>query len=314
MTEVKVVAPMNMGKGLVWNEETKQYEVALSKDQTNLIQRRDDGLYFGYTPERNVATLYIANSGNDDNDGTRSNPLRTLHKAAELIKDTPAVYSIFLHEGDTFELPYNFYKRYASLDINAYGHQSDTIYPPNTAIDPFFRGYMAKNFNRPILKANVNKVGGLYRRSNIIGNEISIKGVHIKVDNSIVNDDGISSGAYTGVLDGKEVKLFGCIVERLNKGVAIQEAKPTGRYRDDMLLRGNVLWCNCELRGVKEWLAHYVYTNSFKILDWNAGLVRGSAGVPDYIGLISEPNPIQFMENQVTPAITKTPSSGNVMR
>lgn len=311
---VTVVTHDNVGKGLVWNEETKQYEVALSKDQTNLIQLRDDGLYFGYTPERNVATLYIANSGNDDNDGTRGNPIRTLHKAAELIKDTPAVYSIFLHEGDTFELSHNFYKRYVSVDINAYGSQSDTIYPPYTAIDPFFRGYMAKNLNRPILKASVDKTGNIYRRSTIIANEISIKGVHIKVDNTMVNDDGVSAGAYTGVIDGKEVKLFGCIVERLNKGSAIQRAKPTGLYRDDVLLRGNVLWCNCELRGIKEWLAHYAYTDLFKISDWNTGLVRGSAGVPDYIGLISEPNPIQFMENQVTPAITKTPSSGNVMR
>ena len=29
MTDVKVVAPMNMGKGIVWNEQTKQYEVNL---------------------------------------------------------------------------------------------------------------------------------------------------------------------------------------------------------------------------------------------------------------------------------------------
>lgn len=29
MTDVKVVAPMNMGKDIVWNEQTKQYEVNL---------------------------------------------------------------------------------------------------------------------------------------------------------------------------------------------------------------------------------------------------------------------------------------------
>ena len=46
MTDVKVVAPANMGKGIKWNPDTKQYEVALGKglyiDDTGLIQMRSN--------------------------------------------------------------------------------------------------------------------------------------------------------------------------------------------------------------------------------------------------------------------------------
>ena len=46
MTDVKVVAPANMGKGIKWNPDTKQYEVALGKglyiDDTGLIQMQNN--------------------------------------------------------------------------------------------------------------------------------------------------------------------------------------------------------------------------------------------------------------------------------
>lgn len=46
MTDVKVVAPINMGKGIVWNEQTKQYDVALGAglyiDDNGVIQMRSN--------------------------------------------------------------------------------------------------------------------------------------------------------------------------------------------------------------------------------------------------------------------------------
>ena len=43
MADVKVVAPANMGKGIKWNPDTKQYEVSLGNglyfDENGIIQK-----------------------------------------------------------------------------------------------------------------------------------------------------------------------------------------------------------------------------------------------------------------------------------
>lgn len=313
-TDTAFVAPSNMGKGVWFNPATNKYDVLLSQDETNLLQHRDDGLYFGYQPEHNIANLFVANSGDDGNDGSRERPLKTLEKVKELLKDSPTTYTVWLHEGDTFHIPQKFYKPYASIIIRPYGSQSDTIYPPYTRDDAFFRGYMAKEFNRPILVADVKLLDNLYERSSLSFINIQVFGCHIKVNNAITDDNGITSGLYAGIFTADNtVTLSGCILERLNRGTPIANAQHTGRYRDDVLLRGNVMWITSEYRGEQIYLAHYAYTKSFTILAWNTGQVQGSNGIAGYTSLINDPNPFQYMENQVNPAIFKFPSSGNVM-
>ena len=117
---VTVVTPDNMGKGLVWNETTKQYDVsakdsngvkvnpdgsvglALSPDAGNQIELRPNGIYLGDRPTQ--ANFYVSLQGNDANDGSRNNPVQSLHRAYELIAEQPTKgwYNIFLKAGQTF--------------------------------------------------------------------------------------------------------------------------------------------------------------------------------------------------------------------
>ena len=110
---VTVVTPDNMGKGLVWNGATKQYYVsakdsngvkvnpdgsvglALSPDAGNQIELRPNGIYLGTIPLQN--NFYVSLQGNDANDGSRNNPVQSLHRAYELIAEQPTKgwYNIF---------------------------------------------------------------------------------------------------------------------------------------------------------------------------------------------------------------------------
>lgn len=96
MTDVKVVAPINMGETLVFKDKkynvnvgttlrvTEQglVEVKLSKDKGNLIEQRKDGIYYGIEPPKDTSNLYVSSSlGNDSNTGTKDSPLRTINEA-----------------------------------------------------------------------------------------------------------------------------------------------------------------------------------------------------------------------------------------
>jgi len=68
----------------------------------NLLQLKDDGLYYGLTPPPNFANQYVSSStGNDTNPGTILAPLRTIQKAISNLPDGTAG-NIFLLAGNTF--------------------------------------------------------------------------------------------------------------------------------------------------------------------------------------------------------------------
>jgi hypothetical protein len=74
----------------------------LSDASGNLLQLRDDGLFYGATPPPNFANQYVSSStGNDSNAGTIGAPLKTIRKALQNLPDGTAG-NIWLYAGDTF--------------------------------------------------------------------------------------------------------------------------------------------------------------------------------------------------------------------
>lgn len=99
MTDIKVVAPMNMGEGLAWNESTKKYDVALSQsveivnnqiglklspDVGNLLEVRSNGVGLWQVVEPFLQRQYVDSiNGEDSNEGTKAKPLKTFQRALQ---------------------------------------------------------------------------------------------------------------------------------------------------------------------------------------------------------------------------------------
>lgn len=93
-----------MSKKVLENNRLFSDQPLLSEDNGNLIEWRDDGLYYGIQAPRNISTLYIhANEGNDSNPGTRDRPLRTINAALNQYKSGQE-YNIRLYEGLTYPI------------------------------------------------------------------------------------------------------------------------------------------------------------------------------------------------------------------
>lgn len=116
--DIPVVAPINMGMGLVWNKEVGQYEVLsdetlrfegdkigvqLSKDSENQLEVRKDGLYYGIKPPKDTSNLYVSSSqGDDKNAGTKESPLCTIKEAFKRNRANQH-FLIHLYESDVHE-------------------------------------------------------------------------------------------------------------------------------------------------------------------------------------------------------------------
>lgn len=144
-TDIFVVTPGNMGKGLAYNETNKQYEVnakdangvkvnsdgtvgvSLSKDGGNLLELRSDGLYYG-TKAVQADFFVDAVAGSDDaGDGTYGNPFRTFNKALESLPRDKKGLNIHLKEGQTHVCNITNHTVTSSFTVNAYGSQFDAL-------------------------------------------------------------------------------------------------------------------------------------------------------------------------------------------
>lgn len=299
--DVHVVAPSNMGKGLAWNDGAKQYEVAISKAHDNMLQMRDDGLYYGFTAKEELRSLYVSNNGDDSNPGTRDRPLRTLQRVADLLKDAPVTYTINLHENHTFDSPNIFNVPHATLEVQAYGPTVDSTYPVGTPCNVYYRGYAAKTYPRPTIRFKSSITNNVIWRDRINFDKGTFLGIKFSVTTTYPADDGSLGGNFPGILNSRDVtELIGCVVHRVDVG-------PTGKgYRDDVLLRGNVFWVTSTMTGVVATLAAYHYTDVFKLLDWNAGHNAGGCGFPDYQGLVDAPG-VDNMKNTLRGAVIARP-------
>ena len=126
-------------------------DIPLSSDTGNLIEARDDGLYYGITPPADVANLYVDNvSGSDNNPGTRAAPLQTLAAAFAKVASEQS-NTIRLKAGGNFIWP--------SATVNGGAQRILTVYDdpyidgdkvqPSTPEKPSYSWIWRKDVNRP---------------------------------------------------------------------------------------------------------------------------------------------------------------------
>ncbi len=198
--------------------------VQLSEDDGNLLEIRDDGLFYGTNAADHLLNLYVdAEAGDDTNIGSREEPLKTL---AEAIKRTPNNKSntIHLHAGQTFVLDVgtDMFIIGCTRVITPYADpyvDGDKVPKPSPE-DPAYYPWAARDLARPTIKTKVNYndvtrvfvVGTLWPKE---GGKLEIQGVIL--DAVPVNDDQqpnyvafnqamIYGDATAGV------NLFGCVL------------------------------------------------------------------------------------------------------
>lgn len=134
-----------------------KYEVKLSKNTGNLLERRADGLYYGIQAPPDTYNLYVSSvSGDDNNAGTIGSPLKTIDAAWKKNRaDQSAV--IWLKAGETFEISDNLNATSgASKVIRVYG--TDLLNPP-APLDGARHTYRPEaliNFPRPTIRMKDN--------------------------------------------------------------------------------------------------------------------------------------------------------------
>ena len=194
--DVHVVAPSNMGKGLVWNDKTKQYEVTVgvtvSPDAGNKLEDRHNGLYLGSIPVR--SNFYVSLQGNDANDGSRDAPVQSLHRAYELIAEQPTQgwYNIFLKAGQTFrESPKQIWLDQGK-NLNFF-HYDDPYFGDEIRHDGFFVDCY-KELSRPTIVCDTYRDGQIVRWCGLqvsITNNLNLYGVNTEINTN--------NGPATGV-------------------------------------------------------------------------------------------------------------------
>lgn len=150
--------------GSALNGDPLEADVKLSQDGGNLIEARVDGLYYGIQAPADISTLYVSTSAGDDtNDGTISNPLKTLREAFDRQVNSPAEYTIRLKAGETFKLFDGIINRpLASYHIETYG---DSVYggPENDynmggVPCTNYRPYLGQEYDRATIVFGTRKV------------------------------------------------------------------------------------------------------------------------------------------------------------
>lgn len=120
---------------VIKNDQLFSEQSLLSNHSGNLLQVREDGLYYGMKQEPRYESLYVdAQRGNDDNPGTEAQPLRTLAKALTL-PTRPGDRNIYLRHGQRHEVRSNGYIYVSGGNVRISIHGPNLIttgsYPPH---------------------------------------------------------------------------------------------------------------------------------------------------------------------------------------
>lgn len=132
MADITLLQKGDLNSGHFTNDNTNAkggVKVRYSSAPGNLLQQRDDGLYYGaYAPDDKRYQYVDAANGNDANVGSKAAPLKTLKAALDrLVQGTEDNY-IYLHEQQVHTI--DSAQRHlltASVTISAYGAQLDAL-------------------------------------------------------------------------------------------------------------------------------------------------------------------------------------------
>lgn len=126
--------------------------IAISPDAGNLLNLRDNGLYYGIVAEKKINNLYVANEGDDSAEGTRANPLRTIREAFSRQKIGTS-FTINLKEGQIHEWRSswgNAISRGKQFTIRTYGESVDLALINNVPNSAHYQ--RSKEINRATIK------------------------------------------------------------------------------------------------------------------------------------------------------------------
>ncbi|MDR1842299.1 MAG: phage tailspike protein [Citrobacter amalonaticus] len=130
--------------------------VQLSSDNGNLLEIRDNGVFYGITPPAEILNLYVDSiDGDDTNPGTRAEPLKTLNRAFAL---TPATQSNTIHLKAGQQFFFYTHNIYGQRVIRPYGDpfiDGDKV-PALSPEIPYYYGEVVNDMNRPIIRPVVN--------------------------------------------------------------------------------------------------------------------------------------------------------------
>ena len=184
---VTVVHPDNMGNTLVFKDKVYNVnvgdtltvgkdglvDVKLSNESGNLLQIKDDGLYYGNRPPANLSNLYVDyENGVDqhpdqvDGAGTRAKPLKTITYAVSISKEYTD-YNLWLRENQEHIVDRS--------KVVAFKRGNITIYPYGSLVDSLLKTLPHRT------AAHVELCN---QRKNPV---IRFTGYNIEVDNGIPN-------------------------------------------------------------------------------------------------------------------------------
>lgn len=172
--------------------------IPISASSGNLIESRDDGIYYGTQAPEDVTNLYVdSQDGDDTNAGTRAAPLKTLEAAIGKVRATQS-NTIWLHAGREYVLPSMYVLGGAQRIIRAYGDpyiDGDKV-PTISPTIPHYYGEVVEAVDRPVIRPQVNYSTGnhVYSiRSAVVQNGGYLGFIGVKLDAHPVND--VDSGA-----------------------------------------------------------------------------------------------------------------------
>lgn len=171
--------------------------IPLSAGDGNLIQAREDGLYYGITAPADISSQYVSSTKGSDTtgDGSRAKPWKTAQRAIDVIASRKASgsYTIFLRAGETFSLTRSTWLGFGTSSLKF------TFYDDPKYGDAYDRnGYWvscAKDLTRPTLTLDTFKNSqGLIDSTGLSSSgeleELDFRGINVTVGNS--------AGATTG--------------------------------------------------------------------------------------------------------------------
>lgn len=272
-------------KTMVGNGNEQALSVQLSKQPGNMLEARDDGLYYGQSAKADLVNLYVANHGDDNNIGTREKPLRTIQAAIDRTDNQQVIYTIWLHENHHFDWVYAS-RSNASYDFRTYGDIVDAQYPYAVPLNAYYRGHCAASYPRATINVRVEHRFDRIIRQFLHARSINFAGINLNVYNKFEGKDSKDiSGSFTGIvscLDSTDVS--GCILTQKTKAVPLTDA---GAYRDDVIFHAPIIrWIDSKIEGEPPLFASSSYTNQISVMLWNSGQLKGYGQAPNHESLI----------------------------